>query len=125
MSSGIFVVSKYAADYGNGDNVHPILCQEETETAAIGGIDNAAAAGTLTSPISAVVSLSNRQKGLKPRTVTLRFPNTSQPTNYKAGGITKIPALNGEFYEACIKGAEVTYLGVTCTVVGRSAERVS
>lgn len=125
MSAGAFVRSRYEADYGAGTAVHPIRCQPETLLAEIGTEDNSAPAAALTNPISAVTSKGRRGSGLRPRTITLQFPLTGQPTGYKAGGYTVIPALNKAFYAAATAGITCTYLGVSCAVVSKSAEEAS
>lgn len=122
MSAGNFIRSRYAADYGDGSAIHPIRVQPETIAASIGSEDNDPPAGAINNPISAKISLGKRARGLSPRYITLEFPLTSPPTGYKAGGITRIPALTFPFWEAAVNGATCTYLGVACTVVSRSAE---
>lgn len=122
MSAGVFTNTKYAADYGDGDQIHPIRVQPETLSATVDGTDNEAPAGAITNPISAISSLSNRRLGLKPRKITIQFPATGQPTGYKPSAYTSIPALNREFFDAAQKGDDITYLGVTCKVVAKSQE---
>jgi len=122
MSAGQFELSRYEASYG--EEIHPIRIQPETATAAIGGTNNNPPAGAATNPISAVVSAGRRSKGLNPRLVSLRAPATGQPAGYLANGLTVIPALTEAFFNAAVAGAEVTYLGSTYTVVGRSPEIV-
>jgi len=124
MSSGSFTITKYAASYGNGDQIHPIRVQPETITAAIGSVTNAAPSGTQNNPIQCRVSGGKRQIGLLARYITIQFPATDQPTNYQAGGTTRIPALTEAFYNAAVKGADITYLTKTCKIVSRSRERV-
>lgn len=122
MSAGAFVISRYEAQYGAGDQRHPIKVQPETENADIGGITNAPPIGSATSPISAQVSRGNRQLGLKPRKVTLRLPATGLPAGYAPSGTVVIPALNVDFYNAATPGTTVTYLGVDCVVISRTPE---
>lgn len=123
MSAGEFSLSKYAASY-DAAAIHPIRVQPETIAASIGGTTNSAPTGALNNPISASVSLSNREIGLRPRFVTLQAPATGQPAGYKAGGVTRIPALQEAFWNAAVKGASVTYLGIsTWTVISREAEQ--
>lgn len=124
MSSGSFTITKYAASYGDGDEIHPIRVQPETLTATIDGTANSAPAGAQTNPIQARVSGGKRQIGLLARYVTLQAPASNQPDNYQAGGITRIPALTEAFYNKATKGASCTYLTKTYTVVSRSRERV-
>lgn len=124
MSAGNFVISKYAASYGDGDQIHPIRVQPETLLAAIGSTTNAAPSGAVNNPIQCRVSGGKRQIGLLARYVSIQFPATDQPTGYQASGTTRIPALTEAFYNAAIKGVSITYLTKTCTVVSRSRERV-
>lgn len=124
MSAGAFQISKYAASYGNGDQIHPIRVQPETLSATIDGTANAAPTGAVNNPIQCRVSGGKRQIGLLARYVTLQAPATGQPSTYQAGGVTRIPALTEAFYNKATKGASCTYLSVTYTVVSRSRERV-
>lgn len=122
MSQGAFVNSRYSAEYA-ADTIHPIRVQPETLALVVDSEDNDPPAGSITNPISAVVSLGNRAKGLKPRTISIRLPLTGQPTGYLPGSVLVIPALNQVIYDAAQPGDSATYLGVTCTVVGKSPER--
>lgn len=124
MSAGAFTISKYAASYGAGDQIHPIRVQPETLSATITGTANAAPTGAINNPIQCRVSGGKRQIGLLARYVTIQFPATGQPSTYQAGGTTRIPALTEAFYNKATKGATVTYLSVSCTIVSRSRERV-
>lgn len=124
MSSGSFTITKYAASYADGDQIHPIRVQPETLTAAIGSTTNAAPAGTINNPIQCRVSGGKRQIGLLARYITIQFPATGQPTGYQAGGTTRIPALTETFYDAATRGTNITYLSVVCKIVSRSRERV-
>jgi len=116
MSAGAFVKTRYAASYGAGTAIHPIRVQQETIDCTIATIENNPPTGAITNPISAVVSRGRRSRGLIVRTVTLEAPVTGQPTGYKPGGLTTVPALNAAFYAAA-EGAddetEVSYNGVT------------
>lgn len=124
MSAGAFTTTKYAASYGDADQIHPIRVQPETLSATIDGTANAAPTGAQNNPIQARVSGGRRQIGLQARFVTLRAPATGQPTGYQANGLTKIPALTEAFYNKATKGATCTYQSVSYTVVSRSRERV-
>jgi hypothetical protein len=124
MSAGAYTLSRYIATYDIA-NIHPIRVQPETIAASIGGTSNAPPAGAANTPISARVSGSKRTLGLVARRVRLRAPLASPPAGYLAGGTTTIPALNETFYAAAVKGASVSYLGSTFTVVGRSPESVN
>lgn len=123
MSAGPFLLTFYEASYLS-TAIHPIRVQEETIAAVIGTVGNTPPAGPATNPIQARVSGGRRTIGLLARLIRLRLPATGQPTGYKPSSILTIPALNLEVFTAATKGAEADYLGVTCTVVGRSAERV-
>lgn len=121
MSSGRYTRSKYEADSGD---IHPIRVQPETLAATVGGGANAAPGGTITSPISAKVSKSNRGVGLKPRTVTIVFDEGAAPAGYADNSPITIPVLTPARYTAIAKGATGTYLGAGVTVVSKSPERV-
>ena len=126
MSAGRFTGSRYQATYGAGTAIHPIRVQPETITLSIDSIANDPPAGAITNPISAVVSRGRNARGLRPRTVTLRAPDTSPPDGYLAGGVTTIPLLQQAIFTAAANADDetpVSYLGVTTwTVVGVSAE---
>lgn len=122
MSAGAFVRSKYQASYDIGTQIHPIRVQPETISAVAAGDTNAPPDGSTNNPISAKISLGRRARGLSPRYITLQFPLTGQPTGYKAGGITRIPALTQGWYDGINAGDTVTYLGVACIVVSKTPE---
>jgi hypothetical protein len=124
MSAGSFTVTRYAASYGDGDQIHPIRVQPETIAASIGGTANNPPSGSQNNPIQCRVGGGRRSIGLRARSVTLRAPISDPPDGYRPGGITKIPALAEAFYDAAVKGASCSYLGSTFTVVSRSRERV-
>lgn len=124
MSAGVFTSSKYAASYDT--EVHPIRVQPETIAASIGTTTNAAPTGAVTNPISASVSHGRRRLGLNARLVRLTYIAGTVPTGYNpSGGTITIPALNTAFYNAAIRGAAATYLGVAMTVQGRTQESVN
>ena len=116
MSAGTFVKTRYAAGYGAGTSIHPIRVQQETLDCVIGTVENTPPIGAINNPISAVVSRGRRTRGLVVRTVTLEAPATGQPTGYKPGGLTTIPALQEAFFTAA-EGADddtdVSYNGVS------------
>jgi len=124
MSAGAFVNSSYQASYGDGLSIHPIRVQPETLAASVGGTANAAPAGAINNPIQARSTGGRRSFGLVARFVTLRAPATDQPDTYLPLGFTRIPCLTEAFFDACVKGATVTYLGAAYTVSGRGGERV-
>lgn len=116
MSSGAFVKTRYAADYGAGTAIHPIRVQPETIDLIVATQDNDPPAGAITSPISAVVSRGKRARGLRPRLIALRTPTTSPPAGYLPGGIIIVPALNNAIWTAAStadEDTEVTYLTLT------------
>lgn len=120
MSSGVFQLARYETDQGNVVN---IKVQPETIAASIGGQTNIAATADLSPGFpSAKVSGSNREIGINARIVTVKF--TAAKTDYKPDSPLKIPALRPAFFNACQIGAEGTYLGTACRVVGRRAESI-
>lgn len=127
MSAGLFQLSRYAAVY-NASAIHPIRVQPETiamSTIGTPAVTNAAPTGAVNNPISAIVSRSNRSRGLIPRRVRLRYATGTLPTGYDTRSVTVIPILNATFAGAVSIGTQVTYLGATWTVVGVIPERVS
>ena len=122
MSNGAFVDTFYAADYA-ASTVHPIRVQEETLTATVGSNANTAPTGPATNPISASISRTRREIGLRPRFITLKAPEDTGDTGYLPRGVTRIPALTTTFYNAATPNATVTYVGLSWTVVSREAER--
>lgn len=121
MSAGAFEIAVYSATYEVGET-HPILVQPETRAASIGSVTNAGVDAAPSNPISARVTGSRRGIGLFARTVTLRLPATDQPAGYLPLSRIRIPALTETFWNAAIRGATCTYLGVNCDVVGRARE---
>lgn len=128
MSAGAFSRSRYEAAYA-ANAIHPIRVQPETIALASSGgtpITNAPPTAGITNPISALVSLGRRAKGLRPRSVTLQLPSTSAPpTGYVAGSIVRLPILNQALFAALNTGDEMTYLGTTWDVISTSPEEVS
>jgi hypothetical protein len=122
MSTGAFIRSKYEASYLGGGDIHPIRVQPETIAADAGGTTNAAPTGDFTSPISAVVSLGQRERGLGARTVTLQWTTVPTGSGYLATGYITIPALTETFFNACTVGTEVSYQGGTAEVAFRTEE---
>lgn len=122
MSAGLFTIARYAANYGDADQIHPIRVQPETLEADIGGVLNGSSALELTSPISATVSRSTRALGLHARVIFARLTGTA-PTGYAAGSLIRIPALSEAFFNAAaIPGTSMTYLGTTWRITGVRAE---
>jgi hypothetical protein len=116
MSSGIFTKTRYAAEYGDGTNIHPIRVQPETLNLAIATVANTAPTGAITNPISAQAGTGRKRLGLHARTVTLQAPATGQPTGYAANGLTTVPLLNTAIYSQALiadSATTVSYLGVS------------
>lgn len=125
MSSGVFILSRYRATYGDGTNVHPIKIQPETTGLQFGTEINIPSVSSPTSPISAVVSQGSRALGLTPRKVAFRFTGTA-PINgtYKEGSTMVLPWLI-PFTSALVKGVTGTYLGEPIELIGLIPERVA
>lgn len=121
MSAGVFEISRYETDPGI---IHPIRIQPETADASVGGATNDPPAGAATGLGSASVSRGRRSNGINARLVRVQFDGTV-PTGYAANSPISIPALNPEFYDAAVRGAAGTYLGVTVVVVGRTPETIN
>lgn len=121
MSAGAFQIEAYETDPGT---IHAIRVQPETLAATIGGTANAAATGAIVGLGSASVSRGRRANGINARLVRLRFTGTP-PTGYLENGTVTIPALTPEFYDAAIRGATGSYLGVAVEVSGRSPETIN
>ena len=115
MSSGGFIRTKYESNAGT---IHPIRLQPET----VAAYENEAPTGAINSPISAVVSLTRRQRGLRPRYISVVL--TAAKPDYKAGTIYKIPILSATKFAEIEVGEAGTYLGVAAEVVGKEDERV-
>lgn len=116
MSAGAFTKTRYSADYGDGNQIHPIRVQPETVSLVVATQENTAPTGAATSPISAVVSRGKRARGLRPRLIALRTPATGQPANYLPNSITIVPALNKAIYaaaESADDDTDVSYNGVS------------
>jgi hypothetical protein len=125
MSAGLFLRSRYQADYDGGTTtIHPIRVQPETLEFNSGLLDNDPPAGAVTNPISAVVSLGKRQKGLRPRTVTIEVFGTA-PSGYSATSRTTIPILTSTVFTSIAVGSTVTYLAANWQVISKSPETVS
>lgn len=126
MSAGQFTRSRYTASYAAGQR-HPILVQPETLLLALQSdstVTNAAPTEAITNPISAVVSLGNREKGLKPRKATFDLVGDA-PDNYSGSSRVTLPILNETLFTALNEGVVVTYLGTEWAVVARDPERAS
>lgn len=115
MSAGAFTNSKYQA---KGGTIHPIRVQPETITA----FNNAAPAGATTSDISAVGSLTRRQRGLRPRYITVKFTGTL-PEGYKEGTLLKLPILTPAVFDGLNVGGTGNYLGAAVQIISKEDER--
>jgi hypothetical protein len=126
MSQGSFLLTRYAADYGDGTNIHPIKVQPETAelSVVVGGspIVNTPPAGALTNPISAKVSNSRRSLGLTPAKITFKFAEPI-PTGFASNVTITVPILDKAMRNA-IKNATGTYLTFPIVVVSVSPEQV-
>lgn len=125
MSAGRFELTRYAASYGGGTQIHPIRVQEETLALSItpaGGdaVTNDAPAGATTSPISAVVSRGKRAGGLRPRLVSIKFTGTP-PDGYSANQVIRLPWLT-PFPVNFAKSNVGVYLSAPIIVVGLTSE---
>lgn len=122
MSAGAFTRAFYETEEGF---TAPILVQEETLQAVLGGETNASATGPADAGIpSARVSAGRRELGIIPRAVSIRWTGTP-PAGYSPFGTVRIPILLPATFAAATLGAAVTYLGTGGSVVGRSSEEIN
>ena len=125
MSAGSFLRTRYQASYDTSE-IHPIRIQPETAAMAEEGAPtntNDAPSGSVTNPISAVVSNSRRSLGLTPRKFNLQLTGTA-PTGYVVGSTVAVPILTEAFYNSIAVNDEVTYLSTTWQVVSKTPEQV-
>ena len=118
MSAGAFINSLYENDEGE---VSPIRIQPETLLFSLGTETNEAATGPATSRQFVKISKSNREYGLRPRKIVVKFTG-AVPTGYKADQTYAIPALTPAIFAAAIPTATGTYLGEAVEVVSTRAE---
>lgn len=123
MSAGRFIDSFYELDAGNGGGQCRIKVQPETELLTDGTVVNDSPGGPATIPVSAKVSGSNGEYGIKPRKITIRWDDGQIPDGYDGLTVT-VPVLTVAAFAAYTLGSTVTYLGGTGDVVGRTPERV-
>jgi len=127
MSAGRFTRSRYAASYATA--IHPIRVQPETIALAstdITPVTNSAPTGAISNPISALVTLGKRARGLRPRSISIQLLSTvTPPTGYVAGSVARVPILQENLYEVLNVGDDVTYLGVEWQVIGKSPEEAT
>lgn len=122
MSSGAFDDSFYSSN--TTGNVHPIRIQPETISLTLGGVANAAPAGTGAVLPSAQVSQGARSFGINARKVSIRL--TAALTGYQSGSVIRVPWLSDTTFDALTpKVTTGTYLGTACIVVGKSPEKVN
>jgi hypothetical protein len=125
MSAGPFERTRYQATYLS-TAIHPIRVQPETIALAEAGAPtntNDPPALSITIPISAVVSKSDRGLGLRPRKFNLELTGTP-PTGYSPGSRVSVPILTEAFYESIPVNDEVTYLSTTWQVISKTPESV-
>lgn len=120
MSAGGFVSARYAAN--NGD-VHPIRVQPETLSLNIGAA-NSSATGEITNRIRAKISKGNREIGIRPRGVVVRFTATV-PDGYKADQTYRVPILTRSVFDGIEEDDTGTYLGSAVRVVSKYEEDVN
>ena len=122
MSTGAFIIARYAATYGAGTNVHPIKIQPETATLVVGGVTNSIPTASVNNQISARVAGGKRAIGLNARRISFRFSGTP-PTGsgYLANSIITLPWLS-PFTTPVARGATGTYQTGAIVVVGLSPE---
>lgn len=127
MSAGRFTRSRYSASYASA--VHPIRVQPETLALAstdITPITNSATTSPISNPISALVTLGKRARGLRPRSISIQLlASATPPTGYVAGSVARVPILQENLYDALNVGEDVTYLGVEWQVIGKSPEEAT
>lgn len=127
MSAGDFeTLARYQASYSE-TAIHPIRVQPETLAAVLDGeaepdVLNEGATGAITNPISALISLSRRQRGLRARFITARW-NGTPPEGYSPGTFNLV-ILRVDRFNAISIGDQITYLGSGATVQAKEPERV-
>jgi len=127
MSAGRFSRSRYSASYAS--EIHPIRVQPETLSLASQSdppVTNAAPIGSISNPISALVTLGKRARGLRPRSVTIQLKDgETPPSGYIAGSVARVPILQETLYENLQVGDDATYLGSDWQVIGKSPEEAT
>lgn len=129
MSAGRFSRTRYEASYLDSNPIHPVRVQPETLALASQGdpvVTNSAPTGSISNPISALVTLGKRARGLRPRSISIQLKDgETPPTGYVAGSIARVPLLREVMYNAVNVGDDVTYLGVDWQVIGKSPEEAT
>lgn len=115
MSAGKFIDSFYELD---NNAIARVRLQPETT-----GTGNPAPPGPATLPISARVSNTNREIGIKPRRITLRWTGAA-PDGFDPNSNVSVPILRPATYNAINLGDTFNYQGAAARVVGKSPERV-
>lgn len=125
MSAGEFEQGRYEASYDE-TQIHPIRLQPETTDMIINpGAEqttNGYPTGAITNPISAQVSLTRRQIGLRARFITIRWTGTP-PVGYD-NEVLKVVVPDRSTFNAIAIGTPVQYLNSPATVVSKEPERV-
>ena len=128
MSAGEFsTLAKYQASYDTAQ-IHPIRVQPETlllalDKAPAPDLVNTVPAGASTSPISALIGLSRRERGLRARFVTLKWTG-SPPTGYQAGTTFNVAIMQQSVFNSINIGDTGSYLETSVQVVAKEPERV-
>ena len=127
MSAGTFDLNgKYEADNGT---VYACRPQPETAELELDSVANDYPAGARTAGVGSILlSKGNRQLGVVPRRVKVRW--TAAPTGAQAdyGGIGStflVPVFDPATFGTYAEGQVGTYLGVACVLDKKFAERVN
>lgn len=115
MSAGVFNRSFYELD--NGEICR---CRVQPETEAL----FAGAAGPATQSGSARLAGSRRTFGVNARYISAEW-NGAPPTGYDPNGVLRIPVLTPADYNGVELGDDLTYLGGTITVIGKTGEKIN
>lgn len=122
MSAGAFQIETYESTELAGQFM-PIRVQPETLALSIGGVANAGSVTDVNLPLRVNVNGGNREYGVKPRKITVRFTDDADlPEGYTGEDLT-VPVLTPAAYAAYTVGATGTYLGSPCVVLARNPER--
>lgn len=128
MSAGAFsTLAKYQATYDTAQ-IHPIRVQPETllltlDKAPAPDLVNTVPAGANTSPISALIGLSRRERGLRARYVTIKWSG-SPPAGYKADTTLNVAIMQPSVFNSINIGDTGSYLEAAIEVVAKEPERV-
>ena len=116
MSQGSFIIGRYEADSGE---IHPIRIQPETITDW-----NSAPTGAQTNRSYFRARPSKRRYGQFARYVTLGRTVGSADGPFTSAKVTiTVPVLTLDDYDDLTEGQEVSYQGVTFSVVSKTDER--